>query len=124
MEHLSSFSAEELNDAIDSRNFPRHGSISDNGAAPAASTSPPSDQESSTALGENGENGVAVVKEHVNGFSKWANRPKPLDLKSAEKIFNVPGSSQTPRTSTTPGRSESHGPKLFRTNVSTSADKR
>lgn len=116
MEHFSSsFSAEELNDAIDDRNFPRHSdsSIGATGGGPVVTSS----MESTAATAaENGE----AAKEHVNGFTKWANRPKPLDLKSAEKIFNVPGSSQTPRTSTTPGRPASQwerergGPKLFR----------
>lgn len=90
----------ELNEAIDDRNFP-----------------PPSQPNSASlhnSVDHGDENGVGgdegqprkdSVSEtgYLNGYSKWANRPKPLDLNGVEKMFNVPGSSQTPRTSTTPG---------------------
>lgn len=107
MESLSNLTAEELNEAIDDRNFPRPSQSASNSLSNSLDHGDDGEQledgrdkdalrsrrDSRSAVSENG---------HMNG--KWANRPKPLDLNGTEKMYNVPGSSQTPRTSTTPGR--------------------
>lgn len=125
MDSLSNLTAEELNEAIDDRNFPRpshsasgsfsggsldhgdgvvdgNGDVTEGGDLGSTMTTTTTRRGSrSAAASENGDS--ATTTKHVNGF-KWANRPKPLDLNGCEKQFHIPGSLDTPRTSTTPGR--------------------
>lgn len=110
MESISHLTAGELNEAIDDRNFPRpsqsnatslHNSV-DHGDEAAGDDGQGRGQRKDS-VSANSENGDGQPTRHLNGYSKWANRPRPLDLNGVEKMFNVPGSSQTPRTSTTPG---------------------
>lgn len=89
MEKLSDL----LNEAIDDRNFPgRATTKSESSVLPSSSTSGTSDS---------GDN----IRKEVNGFMKRANHPKPFEIQfsETEKLFNVPGTPNTPRTSTTPG---------------------
>lgn len=101
MESLSNLTADQLNEAIDRRNFPRPATASLNASVDHGDSDVEGSEErvrkDSRAMSEGGEG------RHTNGY-KWPNRPRPLDLNGVEKIFNVPGSSQTPRTSTTPGK--------------------
>ena len=105
---LSNLTAEELNEAIDDRNFPRP-SLSASVSLDESDVGASWDKERprrSSRVSENGESSVTngrspLVNGHTN---KWQNRPKPLELNGIEKpFFSVPGSSETPRTSTTPG---------------------
>ncbi|XP_055706647.1 GTP cyclohydrolase 1 isoform X1 [Phlebotomus papatasi] len=83
---LSQMSTTELNDAIDDRNFPQNASTS------AKCT-----------------NGKKSDEEEVesNGMCKKRQHPAPLKMTpkspEAERVLYVPGTPQTPRTSTTPG---------------------
>ncbi|XP_059607847.1 GTP cyclohydrolase 1 isoform X1 [Phlebotomus argentipes] len=77
---LSQMSTTELNDAIDDSNFP---------------------QSSSAAKCSNGKDG-----EESNGLCKRRHQPPlKMDTKApeAERVLYIPGTPQTPRTSTTPG---------------------
>lgn len=110
MERLSSLTAEELNELVDGRNFPRPTSCSLNNSLDRAEDTEEVLQQKrkDSTVSENGHKTTAMTTAATattNGVVKRENRPKPLDLHGidAEKMLNWPGSSQTPRTSTTPG---------------------
>lgn len=93
---METITAEALNEAIDDRNFPRPGSL--NSSLDRGDGETDGGRRDSKSTSENGDGGGRPM----NGFR--GPRPRPLDLNGVEKIFSVPGSSQTPRTSTTPGK--------------------
>lgn len=102
MERLSSLTAEELNELVDGRNFPRPTSCSLKNSLDREDETEELQQKRKDS--ENGHQ-TTMTTATTNGVAKRENRPKPLDLHGidADKMLNWPGSSQTPRTSTTPG---------------------
>lgn len=135
MSKRSELTAKQLNDAIDDSNFPNpvlhqqslgHLKRTLVSVAPA-STSPPHGNErvedgkdsngitsyrsSTTCIPEQQHKQVAE-DERESLSSRRKNHPKHFDLEFGgvggdnEKIFNVPGTPQTPRTSTTPGETD------------------
>ncbi|XP_055692074.1 GTP cyclohydrolase 1 isoform X1 [Lutzomyia longipalpis] len=86
---LSQMSTTELNDAIDDSNFPQSSA-----STPKCSTNGKKDDDAAEANGS-------------NGICKRRQLPAPLKMNAkspeAERVLYVPGTPQTPRTSTTPG---------------------
>ncbi|XP_063701228.1 GTP cyclohydrolase 1 [Culicoides brevitarsis] len=122
---VSDYNAAELNDAVDTTNFPRSNSITSNGSGVHRyfgsrnnSISEDIGNGNDTEISKNNDNDD---KEGVNGDSKTSNipisatstvsgfikRPHPSPLKvrgySTEEKFDIPGTPITPRTATTPG---------------------
>uniref|UniRef100_A0A1B0CNY8 GTP cyclohydrolase 1 n=1 Tax=Lutzomyia longipalpis TaxID=7200 RepID=A0A1B0CNY8_LUTLO len=87
---LSQMSTTELNDAIDDSNFPQSSA-----STPKCSTNGKKEDDAADANGSS------------NGICKRRQLPAPLKMNAkspeAERVLYVPGTPQTPRTSTTPG---------------------
>ncbi|GAB0086940.1 GTP cyclohydrolase 1 [Sergentomyia squamirostris] len=92
---LSQMSTTELNDAIDDSNFPQSTSTTNSTTKCCSSNSTAS---------SNGKKSDEDA-ETANGVCK--KRPSPLKMEAkspeAERVLYIPGTPQTPRTSTTPG---------------------
>lgn len=118
---LDELTASELNDAIDDTNFPK--ALSSQCTSPVAHTDDNATNQNGIIIHTNrndekknnehvvdGQNATEILPSNVqNGIKGFIKRTHPAPLKMVAfkgDSIDVPGTPRTPRTSTTPGKSE------------------